>query len=117
MENLTLESFKEKIMDFETFKEDWKFQGKLPAILDFFAEWCSPCKTISPILEELSKEYEGKIDVYKIDTEEEQELSMMFGIKNLPSVLFIPMEGEPQMTVGALSKKKFIEIIEEVLIS
>lgn len=117
MEHLNLDSFKEKIMDFETHKEDWKFQGELPAILDFYADWCGPCKTIAPILEDLSKEYEGKINIYKIDTEDQQELSEMFGIRSIPSVLFIPMEGEPQMTVGVLSKQKYIDVIEEVLIS
>jgi len=116
MENLTLDSFKEKIMDFEAYKEGWKFQGNLPAIIDFYADWCGPCKTMSPILEDLSKEYEGKIDIYKLDTEEEQELSMMFGIKSIPSILFIPKEGEPQMTVGVLQKNKIEEIIDEVLL-
>lgn len=117
MEHLTLESFKEKIMDFETNTEDWKFQGELPAIIDFYADWCMPCKTLSPILEELSKEYEGKINIYKIDTEDQPELSGMFGIRSIPSILFIPKDGEPQMSVGVLPKNKFKEVIEDVLIS
>ena len=117
MEHLTLESFKEKIMDFDTHKEGWKFAGKLPAIIDFYADWCTPCKKIAPILEELSKEYEGRIDVYKIDTEDQLELSEMFGIRSIPSVLFIPMNGEPQMTSGALPKNKFKEVIDEILVS
>ena len=116
MEHLTLETFKEKIMNFETNK-DWKFEGKLPAILDFYAGWCFPCKTISPILDELSKEYDGKINIYKIDTEDQQELSSIFGIQSIPAVLFIPMNGEPQMSLGALPKSKFKEIIEDVLMN
>ena len=117
MENLTLDSFKEKIMDFEAYKEGWKFQGNLPAIIDFYADWCGPCKTMSPILEDLSKEYEGKIDIYKLDTEEEQELSMMFGIKSIPSILFIPKTGDPQMNLGALPKAQLKEAIESVLLA
>lgn len=117
IEYLTLETFKEKIMDFETNKEEWKFEGKLPAMIDFFSDWCQPCKSIAPILEELSEEYEGRLNIYKIDTEEQSELAVMFGIKSIPSILFIPMEGEPQMTLGALSKSKFKEVIEEVLFS
>ena len=115
MENLTLDTFKEKIMDYETNTEGWVFNGKLTAIIDFYADWCGPCKTISPILEELSEEYKGKVNFYKIDTEEENELAGMFGIRSIPSVLFIPMEGEPQMSIGALSKGKFSEAIKDVL--
>jgi thioredoxin 1 len=115
IEHLTLENFKEKIMDYEANKDDWKFEGKLPTILDFSADsWCQPCKILSPILEELSTEYEGKIDFYKIDVDEQQELSGMFGIRSVPSILFIPMIGEPQMVVGVLPKDKIIQAIEEI---
>lgn len=114
IEHLTLENFKEKIMDYETNTEDWKFEGKLPAIIKFTASWCMPCKTLQPILEELSTEYEGKIDFYEIDVDEQQELSGMFGIRSVPSVLFIPMQGEPQMSIGALPKEKFVQAIEEI---
>jgi thioredoxin 1 len=114
MENLTQETFKEKIMDYETHKEGWVFNGDKPAIIDFYADWCMPCKTLTPILEDLEKFYDGKIDLYKIDTEEQNELASMFGIRNIPSVLFIPKEGEPQMTVGVLSKNKFVEVIEDI---
>jgi len=116
MEHLTLETFKEKIMNFETNK-DWKFEGKLPAIVDFYASWCGPCKTIAPILEDLSKEYDGKINIYKVDTEDQQELASMFGIQSIPAVLFIPMNGEPQMSLGALPKSRFKEAIEDVLMN
>jgi thioredoxin len=116
IEKLTIDTFKEKIMNFEENTEDWKFEGKLPCILDFFADWCTPCKNLSPILEEISTEYEGKINIYKINVDEETELSSMFGIKSIPSILFIPMSGEPQMTQGSLPKTKLIEVIDEVLL-
>ncbi len=112
---LTKQGFIEKIFDFEKAIE-WKFVGKLPAIVDFYADWCGPCKAVSPILEELSKEYSGKIDIYKIDTDAEAELSGMFGIQSIPTFLFIPMNGSPMMQRGALSKKIFKDVIEEKLL-
>ncbi len=114
MEFLTKESFIEKVFDFEN-ETEWKFKGTKPAIIDFYADWCGPCKMISPILEQLSKEYDGKVDIYKIDTEEQQELSAMFGIRSIPSLLFIPTSDKPQMAVGALPKDGFIKAIDEVL--
>ena len=112
--NLTKETFKEKVFDFETNKE-WNFVGDKPAIVDFYADWCGPCKVLAPTLEELSKEYDGKIDIYKIDTEKEQELAGVFGIRSIPSILFIPMEGQPQMAAGALPKDTLIKAMEDVL--
>ena len=103
MENLTKETFREKIFDFEKHK-DWKFEGELPAIIDFYADWCGPCRAVAPVLEELSREYDGKINVYKVDTDKEQELAAMFGIRSIPSILFVPKEGQPQMAMGALPK-------------
>lgn len=116
MEHLILETFKEKIMDFETNKETWNFEGTKPAILKFTADWCAPCKAIQPILDELAKEYEDKVDFYKIDTEDQQELSMMFGIRSIPSMLFIPKDGQPQMATGMMSKDKLKEVIEDILL-
>lgn len=116
MEHLILETFKEKIMDFETNKEDWKFEGDKPAILDYYASWCNPCKALSPILEELAKEYEGKVDFYKIDTEDQQELAAMFGIRSIPSILFIPKDGQPQMATGMMPKEKLKQVIEDILL-
>lgn len=113
-EHLTLETFKEKNFDFEANKE-WKFKGEIPAIIDFYADWCGPCKRVAPIMEELAKEYDGKVKIYKIDTEVERELAGMFGIRSIPSILFIPVEGQPQMTIGALPKENFVQMIEEVL--
>ena len=114
MEHLTLDSFREKIFNFEQNK-DWKYEGELPAIIDFYADWCGPCKMVAPVLEDLSKEFSGKLSIFKIDTESEQELAAMFGIRSIPSILFIPMEGKPQMSVGALSKEGFKEAIRDVL--
>ena len=115
MEHLTLETFKEKVFDFENSKE-WKFEGKRPAVVDFYADWCGPCKMLAPILDELAEEYEGKVDIYKVNTEEQRELSAMFGIKSIPSILFIPMEGQPSMAAGALPKKTFKETIDKLLV-
>lgn len=113
MENLTFETFKEKVFDFESNK-DWNFVGEKPAIIDFYADWCQPCKTVAPILEELDNEYED-IDIYKINTEEQQELAAIFGIRSIPSILFIPLEGQPQMAMGALPKENFKQAISQIL--
>lgn len=113
---LTTEEFKNKVFDYNTNKE-WTYKGSLPAIIDFYADWCGPCKMVAPILEELAKEYEGKIIIYKVDTEAEEELSAAFGIRSIPTFLFIPMEGQPMMQPGALPKNVFKQVIEEHLIS
>ena len=113
-ENITKEAFLEKVFNFEENKE-WKFEGKVPAIIDFYADWCGPCKMIAPILEQLSEEYGGKINIYKIDTEAEQELSAAFAIRSIPSMLFCPMNEAPQMANGALPKPQLEQIIKDVL--
>lgn len=113
-ENLTKATFLEKVFNFEENKE-WKFEGNVPAIIDFYADWCGPCKMIAPVLEELSEEYGDKINIYKIDTEAEQELSAAFGIRSIPSMLFCPMDAEPQMANGALPKAQLEKIIADVL--
>lgn len=114
LEHLTNETFKEKIFNYESNKE-WKFEGNTPAIIDFYADWCGPCKTIAPILEELKAEYGEKLDIFKVNTEEQRELSSVFGIQSIPSLLFIPKEGQPQMAMGALPKETFKQAISEVL--
>lgn len=114
MEHLTKESFKEKIHDFETNK-DWVFLGDKPAIIDFYADWCGPCKMVAPILEELAEEYKGKLDIYKVNTEQEQELAAAFGIRSIPSLLFAPVNEKPQMAMGALPKSTFEDVISDVL--
>ena len=115
-EHLSKESFIEKVFDYENNKE-WEFKGDLPAVIDFYADWCGPCKMIAPIIEELSAEYEGKVNFYKIDTEAEQELAGAFGIQSIPSLLFIPNEGQPQMAAGALPKNTLKEVIDKELLS
>ncbi len=114
LEHLTKESFKEKVFNFEVNKE-WKFEGKVPAIIDFYADWCGPCKMVAPILEELQLEYGEKLNIYKVNTEEQQELAGMFGIQSIPSILFVPAEGQPQMAQGALPKETFRSAINDVL--
>ncbi len=115
MEHLTAQTFKEKVFNYEQ-NQDWKFEGNLPCIIDFYADWCGPCKMVAPILEELSKEYEGKVNIYKVDTEAEQELSAVFGIRSIPSILFCPAEGQPRMAAGALPKSAFIQAIDDILL-
>jgi thioredoxin len=115
MEHLTKESFQQKIFNYETNKE-WKFEGELPAIVDFYADWCGPCKTVAPVLEGLSREYAGKVNIYKVDTDKEQELASVFGIRSIPSILFIPKEGKPQMAMGAMPREGFVEAINSVLL-
>ena len=113
-ENLNKESFLSKVFDYENNK-DWKYEGELPAVVDFWAPWCGPCKTVGPIIEELSEEYKGKVSFYKVNTDEEQELGAAFGIRSIPSLLFIPKEGQPKMSVGALPKQAMKEAIEKEL--
>lgn len=113
-ELLNKSSFLEKVFNYEKNKE-WKFEGNVPCIIDFYADWCGPCKMIAPVLEELSQEYEGKINIYKIDTEKEQELSAAFAIRSIPSILFCPLNEPPQMANGALPKAELERIIKEVL--
>ena len=104
------------VFDYTT-QDQWKYAGKLPAIIDFYADWCGPCKMVAPILEELAREYEGRLIIYKVDTEAEQELSGIFGIRSIPSFLFIPVEGRPMMQAGAFPKNTFKQVIEEHLLA
>ncbi len=113
---LNKEDFKQKVFDFEN-AEAWKYSGQLPAIIDFYADWCGPCKAIAPVLEELSDEYAGKLLIYKIDTDKEQELSGMFGIQSIPTLLFIPVKGEPMLQQGAVPKSALKKVIEERLLA
>jgi thioredoxin 1 len=114
LEHLTKESFKEKVFNFEVNKE-WKYEGSKPCLIDFYANWCGPCKMVAPILEELQKEYGESIVIYKVNTEDEQELAGMFGIQSIPSLLFVPKDGQPQMAMGALPKPTFEKAIADVL--
>lgn len=116
MEHLTKQTFQEKVFNYEK-NQEWKFEGTIPCLIDFYADWCGPCKMVAPILEELSKEYEGKINIYKVDTEAEQEISAAFGIRSIPSLLFVPMDGAPQMAQGALPKSQLTQAINDVLLN
>ncbi len=113
-ENLTKADFLEKVFNFEEEKE-WNFNKELPVLIDFYADWCAPCRALAPVLEELSEQYEGKIKIYKINTEQEPELSGAFGIRSIPSMLFCPIGEQPQMANGALPKQQIEQIIKDVL--
>ena len=114
IEHLTKETFLDKIFNYETNKE-WKFEGEKPCIIDFYADWCGPCKSVAPVLEELAKDFDGKLNVFKVDTEKEIELASVFGIRSIPSFLFVPAEGQPQMAMGALPKETFVKAFKDVL--
>lgn len=112
---LTTQGFKDLVFNYEQ-EQEWKYKGEVPAIIDFYADWCGPCKMVAPILEELAKEYEGKLNIYKVDTEAEEELSSAFGIQSIPTLLFIPLTGAPMLQKGAIPKNAFKQVIEERLL-
>jgi len=113
---MTTQEFKKKVFNYET-EKDWKYQGQLPEIIDFYANWCGPCKMVAPILEGLAEEYQGKIVIYKVNTDIEQELASVFGIQSIPTFLFIGADGEPMMQPGALPKHVFKQIIDEQMLA
>jgi thioredoxin 1 len=114
--SLTADGFKENIFDYSK-EEEWNYKGSLPAIIDFYADWCGPCKAVAPVLEELSNEYKDQVVIYKVDTDREQELSMLFGIQSIPTLLFIPMDGAPMVQKGAIPKNAFKQVIDERLLA
>ncbi len=119
--HLTKEDFLEKVMNYEKNQAEWVYEGELPALIDFYADWCAPCRMAAPVLDELASEYEGQIHVYKIDTEQERELAAVFGIQSIPAFLFVPMEGKPTMSNGIAqtpeqTKEMFKQMIDELLL-
>jgi len=114
-EHLTAETFKQKVFDYSANRE-WKYQGTLPAMVDFWAPWCGPCRMVGPVIDELSEDYAGKVNFYKVNTDDEQELAAVFGIRSIPSLLFIPAQGEPKMAMGALPRQELKRVIEQELL-
>lgn len=113
---MTKADFLKKVADYEKNSQEWKYLGDKPALIDFYASWCGPCKALAPVLEELAAEYGDQIYIYKINTEEEQELAAAFGIRSIPTLLFIPLEGKPQMAQGAMPKNSLKEAIDKVML-
>ncbi len=114
VEHLNMDTFKNKVFNFETNKE-WKFEGTRPALIDFYADWCGPCRMVAPVIEELATEYKDKIDIYKVNTEEQGELAGLFNVRSIPSLLFIPVTGAPQMAMGAMPKESFKKAFKDLL--
>ena len=114
--NLTREGFERRISSIETLKRKWEYLGEKPAVIDFYAPWCGPCKMLSPILEDLSEEYAGKVDIYKVNVDSEEELSALFGIRSVPTLLFIPLHAAPQKASGAPTKQQLRTVIEDFLL-
>lgn len=115
--HLTKADFLTKVANYETHPNEWQFLGERPALIDFYATWCGPCKMLSPVLDELAVEYEGKIDIYKVDVDAEEELAALFGIRSVPTLLFVPMTGSPQMAQGAMPKHALKEAVQKVLLN
>lgn len=113
--HLSNDQFKQLVFDYEK-NNEWKYQGTKPCIIDFYADWCGPCRMMSPRLEEVAKEYSGKLIVYKVNTDKERELAAALGIQSLPTLLFIPQNGKPQGSLGAIPKEKLVKAINEVLL-
>lgn len=113
--HITMADFLKKVYDFEKNPDEWRYLGSQPAIVDFYADWCGPCRQLSPVLDELAKEYSGKLTIYKVNVDNERGLATFFGIRSIPTLLFIPMKGKPQRSLGALSKTELKGIIKDVL--
>ena len=116
VKHLTYNEFIKKVWDFEKDPTTFNYKGKLPAVIDFYADWCGPCRRVAPIMERLAEEYDGKLLVYKINTDKERELAAAFQVKSIPMVLFVPMEGQPMMSVGAMQEQEYKKVVEEQLL-
>ena len=117
VKNLDYKTFVKKVWDIETYPDSFAYKSKLPCMIDFYADWCGPCKRVAPIMEEIAQQYEDKIIVYKVNVDKEQKLPLIFKVKNIPTVFFLPTEGQPLSQVGALSKEEYISIINKHLIN
>lgn len=113
--NLTKGGFERRVADLDNINNNWNFLGDKPALIDFYAAWCGPCKALAPILEELSEEYAGKVDIYKVNVDEEEQLAEAFGIRSIPTLYFIPMKGQPQRAMGAMPKDRLKELLDSIL--
>ena len=116
VKQLTYKEFTKKVWDFEKDPSTFVYKGKLPAVIDFYADWCGPCRRVAPIMEKLATEYDGKLLVYKINVDQEKDLASAFQVKSIPMVLFIPLEGQPMMQVGAMQEAEYKKVVEEQLI-
>ncbi len=117
VEYLSYDTFLTEVWDFESNSQEWIYEGDVPCVIDFYADWCGPCKRVAPIMDDLAAKYEGKVKIYKINTDKEKQLSSAFGIRSIPAVLFVPMKGKPMMQTGALPKDQYIKIIEDELLN
>jgi thioredoxin len=115
-EHLTYDTFIKKVWNFKKHPQQWVYEGDVPCVIDFYADWCRPCKMVAPIMEELAQKYDGKLKVYKIDVDKERELASVFQVRSIPSVLFVPKEGKPMMQVGAMQRDDYFKIVEEELL-
>lgn len=115
-EHLTAKTFKEKVWNYEINPEQWVYKGEIPCVIDFYADWCKPCKMVAPIMDDLADYYDGRVKIYKVDTDKERELATVFQVKSIPSVLFSPKEGKPAIQAGAMSKEDYIRIIDEFIL-
>lgn len=116
VQHITYQDFLDKIWDFEQNPEEFVFKGKTPAIVDFYADWCGPCRKVGPIMERLAKDYEGRLAVYKVNVDREKDLAAAFQVRSIPMVLFIPLEGQPMMQVGAMAESEYKNVVEERLL-
>lgn len=114
---ISRQEFVELVYNYEANPTEWVYEGDLPAIVDFYADWCAPCRIVAPILDELAREYEGKIRIYKVDTDKEKELARVFNIRSIPTLLFIPANGRPQISQGALPKETLKQVIDNFMLA
>lgn len=114
--SITYDDFLEKVWDFKENPQKWVFKGDLPIVIDFYADWCGPCKRIAPIMEKLAKEYDGKLRVYKINVDNERKLAGVFQVQSIPAVLFVPVSGQPSMQTGALTEEMYYKVVKEQLL-